>query len=389
MLTNTLLLIFYIVAPAGVLFICRKNKVFNKIGPVLTLYLLGVLVANIGILPTEETAYKKIFDFMESFSGALIPLALPMILFGCNFRKFSLGKSVGAFVIGAASVAAFVIAGYYIFRENLGEEGPKMGAALTGQYLGGAANLAAIKQMLGLSADNFVILSTCNLIVSFFYLMFLMGGGVKIARWIVGKRGGKEQNVNLEEYTEENPYKEFGKKKSLLQLGKVLVAALVVMGISVYIGTVAGGGKGISMVALILSITTLSLLLTTWKEVRTWDKSYDAGMYLIYVFCLVMATMADLSKIDWNQSLYILLFQAVIIFGSLFLTILLAKLFRIDADTAVITSDTLINSPLCVPMIAATMKNKDVIMTGIANGLLGYAVGNYIGYLIFTLFGMI
>jgi uncharacterized membrane protein len=389
MLTNALLLIFYIVAPAGVLFICRKNKVFNKIGPVLTLYLLGVLVANIGILPTEETAYKKIFDFMESFSGALIPLALPMILFGCNFRKFSLGKSVGAFVIGAASVAAFVIAGYYIFRDNLGEEGPKMGAALTGQYLGGAANLAAIKQMLGLSADNFVILSTCNLIVSFFYLMFLMGGGVKIARWIVGKRGGKEQNVNLEEYTEENPYKEFGKKKSLLQLGKVLVAALVVMGISVYIGTVAGGGEGISMVALILSITTLSLLLTTWKEVRTWDKSYDAGMYLIYVFCLVMATMADLSKIDWNQSLYILLFQAVIIFGSLFLTILLAKLFRIDADTAVITSDTLINSPLCVPMIAATMKNKDVIMTGIANGLLGYAVGNYIGYLIFTLFGMI
>ena len=389
MLTNALLLIFYIVAPAGVLFICRKNKVFNKIGPVLTLYLLGVLVANIGILPTEETAYKKIFDFMESFSGALIPLALPMILFGCNFRKFSLGKSVGAFVIGAVSVAAFVIAGYYIFRGNLGEEGPKMGAALTGQYLGGAANLAAIKQMLGLSADNFVILSTCNLIVSFFYLMFLMGGGVKIARWIVGKRGGKEQNVNLEEYTEENPYKEFGKKKSLLQLGKVLVAALVVMGISVYIGTVAGGGEGISMVALILSITTLSLLLTTWKEVRTWDKSYDAGMYLIYVFCLVMATMADLSKIDWNQSLYILLFQAVIIFGSLFLTILLAKLFRIDADTAVITSDTLINSPLCVPMIAATMKNKDVIMTGIANGLLGYAVGNYIGYLIFTLFGMI
>ena len=102
-----------------------------------------------------------------------------------------------------------------------------------------------------------------------------------------------------------------------------------------------------------------------------------------------MATMADLSKIDWNQSLYILLFQAVIIFGPLLLTILLAKLLRVDADTAVITSDTLINSPLCVPMIAATMKNKDVIMVGIANGLLGYAVGNYIGFLMFQLFGVL
>jgi uncharacterized membrane protein len=36
-------------------------------------------------------------------------------------------------------------------------------------------------------------------------------------------------------------------------------------------------------------------------------------------------------------------------------------------------------------MIAATMKNKDVIMMGIANGLLGYAVGNYIGFLMFNL----
>lgn len=388
MLGNILLLLFYFTAPAGILFICRRTKVFNKIGPVLTLYLLGVLVANIGIFPTEEVEYEKLFKFMESISGALIPLALPMILFGCNFKKFSLGKSIGTFVIGALSVVVFVFIGYLAFRNNLGEDGAIMGAALTGQYLGGAANLGAIKEMLGLRAENFVLLSTCNLIISFFYLMFLMGGGVKLARLIVGKRKGKEQMVNIEEYIEENPYKEFGKKKSIIQLGKVLLASVIVMGISVYIGTKAGGGEGISMVALILSITTLSLLLTCWKEVRSWDKSYDAGMYLIYVFCLIMATMADLSQIEWGQSLYILIYQIVIIFGSLFLTIILAKLFRIDADTAVITSDTLINSPLCVPMIAATMKNKEVIMTGIANGLLGYAVGNYIGFMMFKLFGL-
>ena len=389
MIGNILLLIFYFTAPAAILFICRKIRCFNKIGPVLTLYILGVIVANIGIFPTEKAAYDKLFGFMESFSSVLIPLALPMILFGCNFKKFSLGKSLKAFVIGALSVVAFVAIGYFVFNKDLGEEGAIMGASLTGQYLGGAANLAAVKQMLGLSSENFIILTTCNLIVSFFYLMFLMGGGVKLARLIVGKRGRNEQNVKVEEYTEDNPYKDFGKKKSLLQLGKVLLGSIVVMGISVYIGKLFGKDGEISMVALILSITTLSLLLTSWKEVRTWDKSYDAGMYIIYVFCLVMATMADLSKINWSQSLYILIYQAVIIFGSLFLTILLARLFRVDADDAVITSDTLINSPLCVPMIAATMKNKDVIMTGIANGLLGYAVGNYIGFLMFNLLGLL
>jgi uncharacterized membrane protein len=385
MLGNILLLIFYFTAPAGILFICRKTKVFNKIGPVLTLYLLGVLVANIGIFPTEAVAHDKLMKFQNSISEVLVPLALPMMLFGCNFKRFSLGKSMGAFALGVLSVVAFVLVGYFVFQNQLGNEGAIMGATLTGQYLGGAANLAAIKQMLGLSTENFVILSTCNLIVSFFYLMFLMGGGVKLARIIVGGRGNKEQNVNLEEYTEDNPYRDFGKKESLIQLGKVLFASVIVMGISVYIGTLCGGGGGISMIALILSITTLSLLLTSWKEVRSWDKSYDAGMYLIYVFCLVMATMADLSTINWSQSLYILIFQAVIIFGSLALIVLLAKLFRIDADTAVITSNTLINSPICVPMISATMRNKDVIVTGITNGLAGYAVGNYIGFLMFNL----
>ena len=117
MLTNILLIIFYLVAPAGVLYICRKNKVFNKIGPVLTLYLLGVIIANVGIFPKEQAAYEKLFGFMESFSGMLIPLALPMILFGCNFRKFSLGKSVGAFIIGAISVVAFVAIGFVLFSE--------------------------------------------------------------------------------------------------------------------------------------------------------------------------------------------------------------------------------------------------------------------------------
>ena len=385
---TTLLLIFYIVAPAGVLYLCRKNRLFNKIGPVLTLYLLGVAIANIGILPSATDARQNLTGFQNSISEILIPLALPMMLFGCNFKKFSPGKSLKALVVGVFSVALFAFIGFLLFKGNLGEESSMMGAALTGQYLGGAANLAAIKQMVGLSTENFIILSTCNLIVSFFYLMLLMGGGVKLARRIVGKHGSKEQSVNIEEYTEENPYRDFGKRETLLQLGKILLASLVVMGISVYVGSVAGGEEGISAVALILSITTLSLLLTNWREVQRWDKSYDAGMYLIYIFCLVMATMADLSSIDWEQSLYILLYQATIIFGSLLMTVLLAKISGIDADTAVITSNTLINSPVCVPMIAATMKNKDVIVTGITNGLAGYAVGNYIGYLMFNLFAL-
>ena len=144
-------------------------------------------------------------------------------------------------------------------------------------------------------------------------------------------------------------------------------------------------GGDFSMVALILTLTTISLLLTGFKEVRSWTKSFDAGMYLIYIFCLAMAMLADLSQLDWKLGLWVLVYQTIIVFGSLALGVLLARPCKVDADSAVITSDTLVNSPICVPMIAATMKNKNAIMVGITNGLAGYAVGNYLGYLMYNL----
>ena len=98
-----------------------------------------------------------------------------------------------------------------------------------------------------------------------------------------------------------------------------------------------------------------------------------------------MASMADLSKIDLESSLFIQLFQAFVIFGSFFLMLLLARLLKIDADTTVITSNTLINSPITVPMIAASMKNKNAIIPGITNGVMGFAVGNYLGFIIYQL----
>lgn len=384
MIAKLLLVLFYLLAPAGVLWATRKFDLLRRLGPVLTLYILGVVVANIGIFPSEPEAHRSFLDFQESVSEILVPLALPMMLFGCNFKRFSVGKSLSAFIVGVVSVAVIVVASYLMFAEELGVEAPKMAASLVGQYTGGAANLAAVKQMVGLSTESFVMLSTCNLIVSFFYLMFLMGGGVAIARKIVGRNDHIDQEVVVDK-SDDNPYRDFAKRSSVVQLLKVLAASVVIMGVSVVVGTVAGGESGISMVALILTITTLSLLMTASKQVRSWDKSYDAGMYLIYVFCLVMATMADLSSINWEQSLFVLMFQAVIIFGSLFITVFAARPLRIDADTAVITSNTLINSPVCVPMIAATMKNRDVVVVGITNGLAGYAVGNYLGYLIYQL----
>ncbi len=377
MIWTILLAVFFVVAPAGVLWACRKVKLLGKIGPVLLLYILGVIVANIHVLPESAASLQ------DSLSSILVPLAIPMMLFACNFKNFSAKQTLYSFIIGVVSVVAVVLGGYFLFKNQLGHEGPIMAASLTGQYTGGAGNLAAVKMMLNLDNTTFVLLSTCNLIVSFFYLMFLMSGGIKLSRKFVGVNTTTSDRINKDEYFDDNPYKDFAKKKSIIQLLKVLGAAAVITVASLLFAKLFK--EDYFMIVLILTLTTISIILSFCKEVKTWDKSYDAGMYLIYIFCLVMASMADLSKLDFKSSLYVLLFQAIIIFGSFFLTLLFAKIFKLDADSAVITSDTLINSPICVPMIAASMKNRNVIITGITNGIAGYAVGNYLGFIIYQI----
>ena len=136
------------------------------------------------------------------------------------------------------------------------------------------------------------------------------------------------------------------------------------------------------MIVLILTLTTLAIAASFLPAVKKWEKSYDAGMYLVLIFSLVVASMVDIRSLDFHEGLWLLAYIAFAIFGSLLLQVLLGKLFKVDADTTVITSVAMINSPLFVPMIADSMKNRRVILTGISIGIIGYAVGNYLGVLL-------
>ena len=67
------------------------------------------------------------------------------------------------------------------------------------------------------------------------------------------------------------------------------------------------------------------------------------------------------------------------IFGSLLLHALLCRIFKIDTDTMIITSTSAICSPPFVPVVANALKNKEIILSGLYTGIIGYAIGNYLG----------
>jgi uncharacterized membrane protein len=364
-------------APAGVLWICKRSSFFGKIGPVILLYFIGIIIGNVGIKP------EGMMTLQDILSSAMVPLAIPLMLFGCTFRLRETKQQLKALLTGLSAVVISVIGGYLLFGHNI-DEGTKVGGMLTGVYTGGTVNLAALQTMLNAKKDTYILLNSFDMLVSFLYLTFLLTIGIRIFRkFLPYKSDTLEHGIHAKRIKEnvekENDYSQFFTKDGMKNICKGL-------GITILICALSGGialllPESQFMVIFILLLTTLSLICSFIKPIHNLKHTYNLGMYFIYIFCIVVASMADLTELDITRSLNLLGYLLFVVFGSLFIQALLAKIFKIDADTMIISSVTFINSPPFVPMMVAAMKNRRVLVTGLTLGIIGYAVGNYLGFL--------
>ena len=372
--------------PAGVLRLCRRYSFLGKIGPVLLLYAIGIIIGNIGLMPGQMPAVQEIL------SNAMVPLAIPLMLFSCRFRMSGARSQILALVTGLVSVTAAVVIGYLIFGKDI-PEGAKVGGMLTGVYTGGTINLAALKTMLGVDEETYILMNSYDILVSFLYLSFLLAIGIKLFRSFLPNEAGSFTKNDADaiqaeiDKENENPYKGLFTREGMAQAGKMLGLTLLIVGASAGVALILP--ESMFMTIFILMLTTLGIAFSFVRKVRETKYSYDIGMYFIYIFCIVVASMADLGKLDFVGGIGLLGYLLVAVFGSLLLQVIFAKILKIDSDMMVISSVTFINSPPFVPMMAAAMKNKDVLIPGLTIGVIGYAVGNYLGFVMSQFLGLL
>lgn len=383
MVWNILLVLVFLLAPAAVLWLCRRVRWVGKIGPVLILYLLGILIGNIGLVPGLSLP-SGAAGIQDILSSAMVPIAIPLMLLGCTFKKSETRSQVLALFTGMIAVVLAVMAGYLVFGRTIdasasgADTAANIGGMLTGVYTGGTINLASLKSMLGVSEETFLLLNGYDMVISFLYLMFLVAIGIKLFRRFLPNETPHDESVSVAQ--EENPYKGLGTRSGLITLAKLIGIVAVVCGAAY--GVTLLFPKAPFMTVFILALTTFGIAASFIPKVRALPYAYDVGMYCIYVFCIVVASMANLKNLNMQGGLAILGYLTLVIFGSLLLQVLFAKLLRIDSDTMVVSSVTFICSPPFVPMIAAAMKNRRVIVAGLSIGIIGYAVGNYLGFII-------
>ena len=156
-----------------------------------------------------------------------------------------------------------------------------------------------------------------------------------------------------------------------------ILLTLAIIGLTLGICRLAFGSlENVAFIMLLL--TTLSIAASFVPGVRRWDNTFETGEYFLLMFCVALGMLADFSEI-LSQGPDIITFSIFAFLGTVLLHLLGAVLFRIDRDTVLFTSVAALYGPAFIGQISSITGNRHLIFSGIAVGLLGYAIGNYLG----------
>lgn len=413
-----LLIAFFVFMPVLVLILEGKYSAVKKVGAVLICYILGAVVGNIGLFPdfsadyllfmkelgsdaympfdkmkemlaqgivTEQDVIRNKISFIQDwFTKLTVPIALPLILFSMDVKRWlkMAGSAITSLLLGLFTVIVMIFLGYWIFRGSI-DEIWKVAGMLTGIYTGGTPNMAAMKTALNVDTEIYLMTHTYEVALGALYLVFILSIGQRVfLKFLKPFKAPETGNIEVAELNLEEEYESyegFLKKKTLLPVLAAFGLSLLIFVVSFGLSTLFP--EEFSTAAIILLITTFGIAASFVPRIKNIKKTFQAGMYIILIFCLVVSSMADVSQlVDISFDLF--WYVALAMYGSHLLHAMLARIFKIDADTVIISGSALICSPPFVPVVAGALKNRDVILTGLIVGIAGYAIGNYLGVFI-------
>ena len=403
------LVAYFCVSPAVIILLCLKVNFLRGLGPVVLSYLIGMTSGYIGVpeLILGETAGGGInAGAVENrISEISVALGLPLLLFTLDIKKWvkMAGKSVLSLLLGVVSISAVITLFFFVFKDGI-QDAWKIAGMLVGVYTGGTPNLASLKIALGVDQNTYILVHTYDTIFSTIYIIFLIMFGRKVFSKVLPlpnlgnvselltqekevKKQGTDKDVIDDKDETEKQRNEYVSPESidaypllLKNIGKVILPFVLAL----FVFSIGGLAslhvpKNMSSVIAILTITTLGIAFSFVEKLRKNELSFTLGMYIILIFCFTVANMVDFKNLVGSLSLSLFLYVFCAIFIGLLVHVLISAPFKIDTDETIITSTALICSPPFVPVIATALKNRNVLLTGMLAGIVGYAIGNYLG----------
>ncbi|MCQ2348781.1 MAG: DUF819 family protein [Paludibacteraceae bacterium] len=388
-----LMLALYIVLPIAIIHMFIRMKWVQKVGTVVMAYAMGILMAITGLVSfTPDSMEEMLFNNVQNMlMNVAVPIAIPLMLFNCDFKLWTkaLPKTIWSLVGGIVAITVAVVSGFFLFRSRQIPDFEKVSAMMTGIYTGGTMNFNALGAALGVDKSVMAIVLAFEMVLTMPYILFILGGGYKLFRRILPfkdettneMRHSKSKMVaapvsDVEDYG--HMFRKDNWYLTLAGLGLSILFLAIGAGLSLLIY------HSLNELVIILTITTLGLIASFFKKVRELPKTFELGMFFILVFSIIVASLFDYHSIQ-GSTIGIGAFVFWIILCGALIHLLLCRLFKVSGDLFTVSQVALLCSPPFVPPVVGAMGNKKVLISGLVIGLIGYAVGTYLGIGIYYL----
>ncbi len=350
--------------PLLALFLVKRIRIEKWLSPVVLAYGLGIILANISVLPMDKA-------ISTTFSEATILLAIPMLLYATDLRAWVqyAPKTILSFALCVASgIVASLLVAYFFPATKF--DNWMISGMLVGIYTGGIPNMQAIGLALGAEEELYVLMNAADIFCGGIYLLFLTSVAHRFLGGFLpdfaGDKGMQEESVQS-----------VGAGMSWRGTGEAFGLTILIIAASVGL-TLLFTGELKSSSLIILLLTSFSILASFIPRVRAIEGAFEWGEYLLLMFCIAVGLLSDFSEV-WSGGGEVVLYTALVLSITVTFHFFLSALFRIDRDTTLITSTAALYGPVFIGQVASSIRNRTLIFSGMATGLVGFAIGNYLG----------
>ena len=374
-----LLIILFL--PAGVIWLTSKVSFLKSVGAIAICCVIGFLLS---LLPIP---YDK--SFSQLTASVIVAIAIPLIMFGFDLRKVrslagDMVKGYGLQILAAilcSSVAAWI-------ASRLGlDHSAQLGGMAAGLYVGNTPNMIAVGRALlpgAESAEVIIEASTADCIVGGGYFFLVLTIMRPIYKRFLRKRNAQEiqpaDSCEAQEITAGNEY-DFASiprdRRSMICLILTVLLAAACLAAGAGLELLINGSLDGSLFIMI-TVSSLGIAGSFVRPIRETKGTYQIGQYLFLMFSLGLCMSLDLGTLI-GSILQTALFLAAVQSACVFVHLLLCKLFRLDGGTALITNSAGLYGPPYIAPIAAAYGERQLIAPGIICGVVGLAIGNYLG----------
>jgi uncharacterized membrane protein len=253
---------------------------------------------------------------------------------------------------------------------------------LTGVYVGGTPNLNAIGIALEVPTETLALVNTAEIVYGGIYFLLLLTVIKPLLSIFLKKYVPGSKKLEMEkEILVKNSFSE-----NVKMIGFGLMASMVIIGISFGLVFLIYGK--LHMVTFLITLTTLSILCAQSSVIKKIQLKFETADFLLLIFSFGIGLQIDLNELFTN-GLEIYLLVGSVFIGTILIHYFLAWLTGTDADTLIISATAALYGPAFIVPIAKAINNRELIIYGIALGLMGYILGNYLGLGIAWLLGIL